>query len=67
MKIQEKQAIRELPVKELEAQLKELEEKLFRMRFSHAVTPLKNGLELRHMRRHRARILTWIRQKERQK
>lgn len=63
MKSQELKAIRELSANELKAQLREAEEKLFKLKFSHAVSPLKNGLQLRNLKRHRARLLTWIRQK----
>lgn len=64
MKSQELSAIRELPLPELQVQLRETEEKLFKLKFAHKVSPLKNGLQLRGLKRHRARLITWIRQKE---
>ncbi|OGR83327.1 MAG: 50S ribosomal protein L29 [Elusimicrobia bacterium RIFCSPLOWO2_01_FULL_54_10] len=60
---QDRAAVRQLPEKELQAQLKETEEKLFKLKFSNSITPLKNGHEIAHLRKHRARLLTWIRQK----
>lgn len=67
MKSQELATFKELPLEELKVQLHENEEKLFKLKFAHAVTPLKNGLEIRNLRRHRARLMTWIRQKESKK
>lgn len=64
MKPQELAAVRELPVNELKVQLRDLEEKLARTKFAHAVSPVKNPLQIRSMRRHKARLITWIRQKE---
>lgn len=64
MKIQEKSNIAELPIPDLRLQLKECEEKLFNLRFKNSISRLKNGLEIREIRRHKARLLTWIRQKE---
>ncbi len=64
MKSQERAALRDLPEKELGAQLRECEEKIFKLRFSNAVTPLKNGLELRNLKKFRARLLTWMRENQ---
>ncbi len=64
MKNQELKAVSQLPVPELKIQLREAEDKLFKLKFAHAMSPLKNGLELRILKRHRARLITWIRQKE---
>lgn len=64
MKKQEKTAMAELDSKELEVQLKETEEKIFKLRFSISLAQTKNPLEIRNLKRHRARLLTWIRQKQ---
>ena len=64
MKSQDLSAIRTLSGGELKVQLKECEEKIFKLKFANAVTPLKNGLEIKHLKAHRARLLTWIREKE---
>jgi ribosomal protein L29 len=63
LKSQDKVALRQLPAKELQAQLKETEDNLFKLKFANAVAPLKNGHEITHLRKHRARLLTWIREK----
>ncbi len=63
-KEQDLSAIRQLPEKELTAQLKETEDKLFKLKFANSISPLKNGHEITHLRKHRARLLTWIREKQ---
>ncbi|OGR83054.1 MAG: 50S ribosomal protein L29 [Elusimicrobia bacterium RIFCSPLOWO2_01_FULL_64_13] len=64
MKTQDRALIQALPRPELLAQLKETEEKLFKLRLTHSVSPLKNGLQIRNLRKHRARLKTWLRQNE---
>lgn len=64
MKTHDRQAIAALNEAELKAQLRECEEKIFKLRMAHAVAPLKNGLEIRNLKIHRARLKTWLRQKE---
>lgn len=64
MKSQDRAVIKALPENELKVQLKECEEKLFKLRFAHAASPLKNGLQLRNLKVQRARILTWLREKQ---
>ena len=64
LKGQDRAAIRSLPAKELQVQLKECEDKLYKLKFSNAVSRLKNGHEIAHLRHHRARLFTWIREKE---
>jgi large subunit ribosomal protein L29 len=64
VKGQDKSQIRQLPVKELKVQLAETEDKLFKLKFANSISPLKNGHEITHLRKHRARILTWMREKE---
>jgi large subunit ribosomal protein L29 len=58
MKAKVWQEIKNLTEPELQLKLRENEEKLFRMKFKHATTPMKNGLEIRTLRRMIARIKT---------
>jgi ribosomal protein L29 len=64
MKSHDLAAIRELPLKELLVQLDECEHKLVRLKFANSLAPIKNPLEIRNLKRHRARLLTWIRTKQ---
>ena len=59
-----KGSLHEMSVQELEALLRESQEKSFRLKFQHASNPLKNPLEIRAARREIARLLTVLRQKE---
>ena len=63
MKTREKDAKRNLSVAELQAELHATREKHFRMRFKHRAMPVANPMEIRDLRRHIARLETWIRQK----
>ena len=63
-KIEKKEDLSVLSASELHARLKELQDSYFQARFRHVTSPLKNPLEIRHFRRHIARIKTWLRQKE---
>ncbi len=58
-----KESLHSLSVKELDAKLREAEEGAFRLRFRHATSPLKNPMEIRHVRRQIARYKTALRQK----
>ena len=60
MKIKERQEKGNLTEAELAAELRQTEEKLFKSTFKHRVSPLANPLELRRLRRHVARLNTWI-------
>jgi large subunit ribosomal protein L29 len=64
MKTNEKEQKRALGVAELESELHQAQEKLFKAQFKHQVTPLANPLELRSQRRHVARLKTWIAEKK---
>ena len=64
MKSQELATLRALPENELKVQLKECEEKIFKLKFANAAAPLKNGLEIKYLKAHKARLLTWIREKQ---
>ena len=63
MKAKEKESLRNHSAAELQAELSQAREKLFRLKFKHGVAPAKNPLELRNLRRHVARLETWIREK----
>ncbi|MDR0800079.1 MAG: 50S ribosomal protein L29 [Endomicrobium sp.] len=45
---------------ELSAELNELQDKIFRLRFRHSTSPIKNPLEIRKIRRNIARVKTLI-------
>ena len=64
MKQKNWQEITSMSAVELNAKLSELEEKYFRLKFRNSTAPLKNPLEIRSLKRHRARLVTWITQKE---
>jgi large subunit ribosomal protein L29 len=55
--------IKELTVDELKSKLLEAKEKLFKLKFAHKVTPVKNPLEIRILRRQIARVNTIIHDK----
>ena len=56
--------VRQLPEKELQIQLRDTEDKIFKLKFANSISPLKNGHEITHLRRHKARLLTWIHEKQ---
>lgn len=64
LKGQDRAAVRQLPEKELQAQMKDTEDKFYKLKFSNSVSRLKNGHEIALLRKHRARLLTWIREKQ---
>ena len=64
MKLKEKENQKALSVNELKSALRDAEQKRFQLGFKHSVTPVKNALELRTLRRDIARLKTWIREKE---
>ena len=59
-----KESLHELSLPELQARLRESQEKSFRLRFQHASNPLKNPMDIRTARREIAKILTVLHQKE---
>ena len=63
MKAKERENLRNHSTAELRVELTQTREKLFRLKFKHGVAPAKNPLELRNLRRHAARLETWIHQK----
>lgn len=56
--------IKSLSIDELNAKVKELNNELFNLRFSHATRNLANPLAIRNIRREIARVKTVIREKE---
>lgn len=64
MKNKDKDAKKNLSATELRAELVQLRERQFKLRFKHRVTPLTNPMELRAVRKDIARVQTWIRQKD---
>ncbi|MDD5629920.1 MAG: 50S ribosomal protein L29 [Elusimicrobia bacterium] len=63
MKAKERETLRNHSPGELRAELSQTREKLFRLKFKHGVAPAKNPMELRNLRRHAARLETWIQEK----
>ena len=49
---------------ELEKELNELKEELFKLRFQHATNQLSNPLQLKYVKRDIARVKTVMRQQE---
>jgi large subunit ribosomal protein L29 len=56
--------IKNLSDVELNAKLSDLKDKIFKLKFRHSTAPLKNGLEIRGIRRDIARIKTLLNQKK---
>ncbi len=63
-KAEEKVSYKELSLDDLRVQLADCSDKIFKLRFKHSVAPVKNPIEIRTLKRARARILTFMRQKE---
>jgi large subunit ribosomal protein L29 len=58
------QGIRNLADVELEVKLRETEEELFRVKFRHSSTPVKNPLVLRNLKRTVAKIKTLMHERK---
>lgn len=56
--------IREKSIAELNEELVELKEELFKLRFQHATNQLENPLKLRSVKRDIARVRTILRERE---
>lgn len=56
--------IKSLSIDELNAKVKELNQELFNLRFSHATRNLANPLAIRNVRRDIAKVKTVLREKE---
>jgi large subunit ribosomal protein L29 len=59
-------AIREMTVDEIHTRVAELREELFNLRFRNSMKQLDNPLKIREGRREMARLLTALREKERE-
>ncbi|MDI9469481.1 MAG: 50S ribosomal protein L29 [Bacillota bacterium] len=55
---------RERSNEELQSEIRQLKEQLFRLRFQHATKQLENTSELRNVRRDLARVNTILRERE---
>lgn len=64
MKSKSWQEIKSMSPLELGAKLRDTQEKLFRLKFRHSSTPVKNSLEIRFLRRTIAQIKTLMKEKE---
>lgn len=64
MKAKDKETKKNQSVAELASELRQAEEKSFRLRFQNQVNPVKNPLEIRNLRRNIARLKTWINEKQ---
>ena len=56
--------LKEMSVKDLEKEVKELKTELFKLRFSLATSGLDNPLKIKEVRKQIARVKTEIRQRE---
>lgn len=63
MKANDRQAKKALPPAELQVELRHTQDKLFQLRFKHRVAAVANPAEIRSLRRHAARLKTWLGQK----
>jgi large subunit ribosomal protein L29 len=63
MKSKNWQEMKNLSEVELQAKLRSTEEEVFRLKFRHATTPLKNGIKIRELRRNIARLKTLLNEK----
>ncbi|MBI5200564.1 MAG: 50S ribosomal protein L29 [Elusimicrobia bacterium] len=64
MKAKDKDTKRSASVAELQEELRATREKHFRLRFKHKAMPVANPMEIQHLRRHIARLETWLREKQ---
>lgn len=63
MKKKKGQELKDLTVQELQDKLSDERSALHKLRFSHAVSPIENPMQLRFKRKEVARILTELRQR----
>ena len=64
MKAKQWQEIRQMTKVEMDAKLHSAEEEMFRLKFKHATTPLKDGLKIRKIRRSIAQLKTLMNEME---
>ncbi|KAF0126349.1 MAG: large subunit ribosomal protein L29 [Elusimicrobia bacterium] len=63
MKSKDKENLRNMAPEELATQLRDLDKKMFQMKFKRTTAPLENPLEIRKLRRKAATIRTFLGQK----
>ena len=63
MKAKQWQEIRQMTKIELDSKLRLAEEEMFRIKFRHATTPLKDGLKIRKIRRNIAQMKTLLKER----
>ncbi len=64
MKAADRDAKKALSAAELLSELRQTQQKRFDLRLKRSTGSIQDPLELRRLRRHSARLLTWLRQKE---
>ncbi len=64
MKKKDREALKNLSVEELKAEIRHTREKSFRLKFNRASSPITNPLELRQLRRKAAMLNTYLRAKD---
>ena len=64
MKAADRDAKKALSAAELLSELRQTQQKRFDLRLKRSTGSIQDPLELRRLRRHTARLRTWLRQKE---
>jgi large subunit ribosomal protein L29 len=64
MKRKDKENLKNMTIDELEVHLRDLEKKLFQMKFKRVASPLENPLEIRSLRRDMSMVRTFLKEKE---
>ena len=59
-----KKSIQSLNVQDLSARIREDEQRLKKLEFGHAISPLENPMSIRNLRRELARLKTELKKKE---
>ena len=66
MKAKQWQEVRQMTKVEMDAKLRVDEEEIFRLKFKHYTTPLKDGLKIRKLRRSIAQLKTLLNEREKE-
>ncbi|MCL1972970.1 MAG: 50S ribosomal protein L29 [Endomicrobia bacterium] len=64
MKSKNWQEMKSMSDAELNAKLNDMQDRIFKLKFRHTTTPVKNPLEIRGLRRDIARVKTLLAQKK---
>ena len=67
MKSKNWQEMKNMSDAELNAKLKDMQDRIFSLKFRHTTAPVKNPLEIRNLRRNIARVKTLLAQKKESK